>query len=183
MPPTVQQSEASPTKSTSLSKQLPVILVTLIIGIIAACLVWPQFKESTNPNEVTTLTDLEKRQLPRMLAATDPIQREGTGLAVYGRQLDHALPKDARVFFSGMIGKDHGSRGGYYFFLRNYLFPRDVEISLDGKAIYREGWFDGIDATSPLEAQTNGFDVWLKIGDDNNLSQPIILSQKGVPKQ
>jgi hypothetical protein len=183
MPPTVQQNGVSPARSRKSGMDPSVILVTLVIGIVAIFLVGPQLRQSENSNVLVTLKDLEQRRLPMVLNAPDPLYREGTGLAVYCRQLDRALPPDARVFFSGMIGKDHGSRGGYYFFLRNYLFPRDVEISLDGKAVYREGWFDGIDATSPLEAQTNGFDVWLKIGDDNNLPQPVILSPKGAPKQ
>jgi hypothetical protein len=159
--------------------------VTLVIGIVAIWLAWPQFSQSSDPNALATLKDLETRRLPQMLRATDPIQREGVGLSVYGRQLDRALPKDARVFLSGMVGKENASRGGYYFFLRNYLFPRKLEISLGQPAVYKSDgsvWVDGNPCDSPDVLRTNGFDLFLRFGNDNNI-QIIPLTQKGVPSQ
>jgi hypothetical protein len=110
------------------------------------------------------------------------VQRDAlcVGLCAYGRQLDGVLPKDAHVFLSGMIGQENAPRLGYYFFLRNYLFPREVEISLDHNSVYREAWFDGVPCESPAVLQTNGFDLLLKF-EDNNI-QIIPLTEKGVPK-
>jgi len=104
------------------------------------------------------------------------------GLSAYGRQLDLHIPKDAHIFFSGVVGKENGGSLGFYFFLRNYLFPRELAVSTDRKAIFRGDHFEGVDATSVDELRTNGFDLILKMGADNNISiQPI--TEKGVPKQ
>jgi hypothetical protein len=97
-----------------------------------------------------------------------------------GRQLDKALPEDARVFFSGMVGETNGPKLGYYYFLRNYLFPRDVQISLGTNLTYGEGWFDGTPCDSPEELATNGFDLLIRYGDKG--FEFIRLSQKIRPK-
>src|SRR5450759_2579966 len=99
-------------------------IVSALVGIVAIALVWPQIFPDLEQANGATLPNLSKR-VPMLRQTTDPIQRDSlcVGLSAYGRQLDAHIPKDARIFFSGMIGKDNGSRGGYYFFLRNYLFP------------------------------------------------------------
>jgi hypothetical protein len=180
MPPPHRQ---IPTPPATPRPQWPVIFVTLLIGVMAIWLAWPQIfpgpeqaNEMTLPNLNHRASDLEQ--------ITNLIQRDShcVPLSAYGRALDHALAPDARVFLSGMIGKDNGSRGGYYFFLRNYLFPRTVEISLDGKAVFHEGWFEGVPCDSPAILQTNGFDILLLMPTNSNDIQIIPLTQKGVPK-
>ena len=182
MPPSNRQSEDLPAKPAGLRAQWPTMLVTLLIGTTAVCLAWPQIFPGPDQANEATLPNLNKR-VPMLRQADYPIRRDSlcVGLSAYGRSLDRALPKDARIFFSGMIGKDNGSRGGYYFFLRNYLFPREVEVSLDGKAVYLEGWFEGIPCDSPAVLQTNGFDLLLKFQPNNNIDI-IPLTAKGVPK-
>ncbi|HEU6449419.1 MAG TPA: hypothetical protein VFV23_13385 [Verrucomicrobiae bacterium] len=130
------------------------------------------------------LPNLDKRA--EMLAPiSDPVQREQycIGLSAYGRALDRAIPPDAKIFMSGVVGKNGESHLAYYYFLRNYLFPRDLEISL-GKpaALTSDSWFEGADCNSPEMLKTNGFDLWLKFGPDGNIQiQP--LTEKGMPKQ
>lgn len=173
---------ANKTTQTVRSFDLPEIVVTLLVGTMAACLVWPQIFPGPDQANAATLPNLNKR-VPVLRKITDPVQRDSlcVGLSAYGRQLDRALPKDARVFLSGMLGKENAPRMGYYYFLRNYLFPRELEISLDRKAVYQEVWFDGVPCDSPTVLQTNGFDLLLKYEESGNI-QIIPLTAKGVPK-
>jgi len=161
----------------------PVPLVTLLIGTMAVCLVWPQIFPGPERANEPTLSNLDQRATA-LEQITNPVERDKycIPLSAYARALDRALPPDARVFLSGMIGKEKGPRGGYYFFLRNYLFPRDVEISLDGKAIYHEGWFEGVPCDSPAELRTNGFDVLLLMATNSDNIQIIPLTDKGAPR-
>jgi hypothetical protein len=159
----------------------PALLVSLIIGVAAFAMAAPQFHNNQDPQAEPTLADLNQR-VALLESVTNPIQREGycVGLAAYGRALDSALPPDARVFITGLMGTNCTSLG-YYFFLKNYLFPRDVEISLDRNIIYTENGFIGPACDSPAVLKTSGFD--LAILFNNNQMQLVPLTQKGVPKQ
>ncbi len=161
----------------------PETLLAILVGCFAAFLVWPQIFPGPEQENAANLPNLDKRVVA-LRQISDPVQRDSVcvGLSAYGRQLDMHVAKDAHVFLSGIVGKENAGRGGYYYFLRNYLFPREVEISADRKGLftYKDG-FKGVDATSIDELRTNGFDLLIKIGADNNIAlQP--LTEKGVPK-
>ena len=81
-----------------------------------------------------------------------------------------------------MLGEEHGPRLGYYYFLRNYLFPREVDISLGRRAVFREGYFEGVPCNSPEILQTNGYDVLLQMATNSDNIQIIPLTPKGVPR-
>ena len=156
--------------------------VTLLVGALAAGLAWPQiFPDPEHANEAN-LPNFSKRAT-MLQGVTDPIQRDQLciGLSAYGRQLDRVIPKDAHVFLSGVVGKEHGGKLGYYYFLRNYLFPREVEISVDRKAVFLAEGFEGTDAKSPEELRAKGFDLLLKIGEDDRISI-MPLTERGTPK-
>ena len=127
-----------------------------------------------------TLPNLDRR-VALLRQVDDPISRDSFngGFNAFARQLDRTLPKDARIFLSGMLGKSNASQLGYYFILRNYLFPRTVAVSLDGKPVLQEGWFEGIPSDSPSELRANGFDLLLGFSTNNTL-RVIPLTQKGV---
>ena len=182
MPPSNHKSEASLATPTGLPAQWPTMLVTLLIGTTAACLVWPQIFPGSGPDNEATLPILDKR-VTMLRQVDDPVRRDSFngGFSAFARQLDRTLPKDARIFISGMLGKNNASQVGYYFVLRNYLFPRTVAISLDEKPVLQEGWFEGIPCDSPGELRTNGFDLLLGFSTNNTL-RVIPLTQKGVPK-
>jgi hypothetical protein len=170
-------------KPANVPSRWPEIAITLVTGIMAGYLVWPQIFSGTEADNTVTLAKLDQRAA-MLRKLTDPVQRDSVciGLSAFGRQLDQQIPKDARVFFSGNVGKENASRLGYYFFLRNYLFPRELQISTDRKAAYTFDGFTGVDATSAEQLRTNGFDLWLKFGADGNIGfQP--LTEKGMPKQ
>lgn len=161
-----------------------VILVTLLIGVIAIWLAWPQVFPGPEQASEMTLPSLNQRATG-LEHITNLVQRDSycVPLSAYGRALDHALAPDARVFLSGMTGEANGPKLGYYFFLRNYLFPREVAISLGTNAVFGEGgWFRGTSCESPAELRTNGFDLLLLMPTNSNDIQIIPLTQKGVPK-
>lgn len=160
----------------------PVFVITLLVGFFAAGLVIAQFCGTHDPGSQVALANLSDR-IPLLEATTNLIEREkyyGIGLSALGRQLDGVLPPDTQVFLTGMVGTNCQSLG-YYYFLRNYLFPRDVDISLDRHATFlHENWVIGVPCESPEVLKSNGFDLMIKF--DNNNLQFIALTPKVMPK-
>jgi len=163
--------------------QWPVILVTLLTGATAIGLAWPQVFPGPDQANEMTLPNLSQRASD-LRRITDPVERDKNcvSLSAYGRALDRALAPDARVFMSGMLGETNCSKLGYYFFLRNYLFPREVQVSLGDDAVFHEWGFSGTPCSSPAELRTNGFDLLLLVPTNSNNIEIIPLTQKGVPK-
>ncbi|HEY3760681.1 MAG TPA: hypothetical protein VGN23_02940 [Verrucomicrobiae bacterium] len=91
---------------------------------------------------------------------TDPIQRNSIGIqeCAYDRSLDRSLDPRARVFLVNMLGETNAPKLGVYFFMRNYLFPRDIEISLGTNLVYSEKGFEGTPCYSLAVLKSNGFD-------------------------
>jgi hypothetical protein len=161
---------------------VPALAITLLIGLVAAGLVMAQFHYAQDPSSQISLSNLNSR-VPMLESTTNWVTRDSycVGLSAYGRALDQALAPDARVYMSGMIG-DNGGSLGYYYFLRNYLFPRHLEISLDGKGVFvSEGIVSGIASDDPELIRSNGFDLFIRF--TNNNMQLIPLTPKGELKQ
>jgi hypothetical protein len=96
------------------------------------------------------------------------------------RALDRGLPPDTRIFFSGVVGtNDHLAS---YYFARSFLYPREVEISLDHKADFQVEGFRGVDCSSPDQLRTNGYDLMLK-ADKNQPFMALPLTPKGELRQ
>ncbi len=166
-------------RTESVTRKLNLVAV-LLIGALAASLVIAQIGYMRSMPDIS-LYALNQRA-SELSQITDPIQRDEhcVALSAVGRQLDKALAPDARVFISGMLGQTNAANLDYYYFLRNYLFPRDVEISLGTNLIFHEGWFEGTPYDSPEELKTNGFDLLIR-GDHNFELVP--LTAKGMPKR
>jgi hypothetical protein len=182
MPLSNGKSEGSLATPDGLPAPWPLTLVTLLIGTTAMCLAWAQVFPGPGQENQENLPNLDRRAAI-LRQVDDPIRRDSFngGFNSFARQLDRTLPKDARIFVSGMLGKDNASQAGYYYILRNYLFPRTVAISLDGKPVLQEGWFEGIPCDSPSELRSNGFDLLLMFSTNNSL-RVVPLTKKGVPK-
>lgn len=138
-------------------------LVTFFAMATGVFLIWAQWLYNDSSSRIMSLSQLNKRA-SFLRQITDPIRRDTlcTPLGALGRLLDHELPKNTRIFVVGMIGKTNASSLGNYFILRNYLFPRQVEVSLDGKALFHEGWFDGVPCNSINELRTKGFQFLIR---------------------
>ena len=170
----------APRTSRATGPGLAEIGVTLLVGIAAIVIVIAQFHYNQDPASQLSLSNLNQR-ISVLEKITNLVQRDSVciPLSAYGRALDQALPSGTRVFITGMIGEPNGSLG-YYFFLRNYLFPHDVEISLDGKAIYHNDGFSGVPCDSSAVLTSNGFDLMIQYSD--NKMNLIPLTPKGVPR-
>jgi len=182
LPPPNRQNK---TPAVSFQLQWPVALVTGLVGVLAVWLAWPKMFPGPGQADETTLPGLDWRA-SQLRQITDPVKRDFqcVPMSACGRLLDRTLAPDARVFLAGMLGKENGPRLGYYFVFRNYLFPREVEISLDRKAIYHEG-FEGVPYKSPAELRANGFDILLlmpMMPTNSAKIHYIALTQKGVLK-
>lgn len=157
----------------------PRLIITILAGLVAAGLVVAQFSYANDPNSMISLSNLDRRAQV-LSTISNPVQRDqfGIGLAEEGRQIDAALQPGARVFLTGMTGETNAPAMGFYFFLRNYLFPRDVEISLSNGYFGAVGYYaPGCD--SPDVLKSNGFDLMIRFS--NNQLQFVPLTPKGVP--
>jgi hypothetical protein len=166
-------------KPTARPFDIPGIVVTVLIAIMALCLVWPQIFPDPAQADQMNLPNLDKRAA-MLRQVTNPIQRDSVciGLSALGRQIDQALQPNARVYLADMLGPTNAPALGYYYFLRNYLFPRDVEISL-GPVVFHDQDIEGVGSDSPEIIKSNGFDIVLAF--PNNQIQAIPLTTNGVP--
>jgi hypothetical protein len=70
------------------------------------------------------------------------------------RYLDLALPKDTRVFMTGIAGE----RSGNYYYMVYYLFPRDVGVSIDAPVRFNTIGVDEQPTESDADLLAHGFD-------------------------
>src|SRR5690242_1994571 len=113
----------SPARLAETGPRWPMLVVT---GLLAAAVTF-----IIAPSQPRGLEALARR---RAEIISHPITRDLYPPIVFFRELDARLSPNARIFFSGMIGQENVRQMHYYYFARTYLFPREVEISLDHKA-------------------------------------------------
>jgi hypothetical protein len=164
------------------SFNLPRLIVTVLVCSVAAILLGGQIYMAHGPENQMSMKTLYDRG-STMSKTPDPVNRDMLCVPLAGtaRELDRALPKNARVFMSNMLGPTNVSNLGYYYFFRNYLFPRQVEISLDGHAISGNQGFNGVPCDSPWLLRSKGFDLIIVVA--NNQMQLVPLTTNGIPKQ
>lgn len=153
---------------------MTVLAGAFAIGLIVMQLVWAaQFarakNDPANPENQAILANQLSLSLlydrATTLASDTNWNEHCIGLAAMGRELDAALAPGARVFIPDMLGPTNLSKAGYYYFMKNYLFPHEVEISLDGKSTSGSDGFSGIPCDSPDILRSNGFDVIIDFTD------------------
>ena len=114
----------------------------------------------------------------------DIVKRDFVVYAAAGadRTLDITLPANARVFMTDMTGTTNSGRLGNYYYLTYYLFPRDVEVTLD-EPRYTANGFQGRSTEFDAEMQANGFDVRADLTPDAVLhitASPNLLKSKAT---
>jgi len=111
----------------------------------------------------------------------DPQARELlTGPFIF-REMDRQLPPDAKIFFCGIVGTNKTLYP--YFFARTFLFPHEIEISVDHKADYQVDGFRGVDSSNPEQLLTNGYDLMMKFKTEDGSILTHTLTPKGTLKQ
>jgi hypothetical protein len=146
------------------------VLVTLLVGAAAIASIWWTILLGQSQRLALSLPKLNKRAQELGLVS-DPILRDLTCLRLSSicRGVDHQLPMNARIFVSGMIGRENRFRLGYLFFMQNYLYPRRLEVSKDGKVDSRKGWFEGTPCDSEEELRKLGFDFLFRMKSDQTI--------------
>jgi len=117
---------------------------------------------------------------------TDPIKRDSMciPLSAFGRSVDAQIPTNARVFMAGMLGPEKASGLGYFYFLTDYLFPREVAISLGQPAVFNlAGVEQGRNPASLDELKQAGYDLVLQLGTDGRIESQVLkpLGQPAGP--
>ncbi len=144
-----------PTLKSLRARLVSVTSVTLLvalagIGTLAAQYAFfrkPDFQYGYLPsNRYETISLWHMNHRADLLAKiSDPVLKDKGTISFAGDalQLDLTLGRDARVFVRGALGTNNSHGEMVYSILRNYLFPRDVDISLDGQAgqIYDGDYF------------------------------------------
>jgi hypothetical protein len=108
---------------------------------------------------------------------TDPIKRDSMciPLSAFGRSVDAQIPTNARVFMAGMLGPENAGGLGYYFFLTDYLFPREVSISLGQPPTYNlAGVAQGRNPASLDELSNAGYDLVLQLTPDGHVESKVL---------
>ncbi|MDD5141500.1 MAG: hypothetical protein PHY43_14720 [Verrucomicrobiales bacterium] len=103
---------------------------------------------------------------------TDPLKRDSMciPLSAFGRSVDAQIPTNARVFLAGMLGPENAGGLGYFYFLSNYLFPREVAISLGQPPVYNlAGVPQGRNPASLDELTQAGYDLVLQLTPDGRI--------------
>ena len=165
-------------------------LLTVVISATSTLLVADQFTYTAHPNIQfgpgsqdqyfrLSLWRLNERA-SELASIKDPIERSDRCIPVsaFAETLDEKLQPHARIFLDGVLGTN-ASRGTTYFFLRNYLYPREIEISLDGRAKQTIHGFTGVSCDSKDILRDKGFDVLMQFETNNTIVlRP--LTPKGV---
>lgn len=108
---------------------------------------------------------------------TDPIKRDAMciPLSAFARSVDAQIPTNARVFMAGMLGPKNAGGLGYYYFLTDYLFPREVSISLGQPPVYNlAGVAQGRNPTSLDELSNAGYDLVMQLTPDGHVESKVL---------
>lgn len=139
-----------------------------VLALYAALVLFVQFFAPQRGNSLPQLFDRQA-----MLGTlTNELSRDSACIPLSGfcRNLDMALPENARVYISDMLGAENGSKCGYYYFLRYYLFPREVAIARVGTMRFTNNGYRGEPCGSDEQLKAAGYDVVVDFPANKNPS-------------
>ena len=144
-------------------------------GVAVAAVVTTFLPQKTDYGEQSVFSQLESRA-GALEQETDPVRRDALCIPLSSmcRSLDAQIPTNSRIFLLDMLGPENASKIGYYFFFINYLYPREVSVSL-GKPPTIE--FNGMAGSSPasIEDVTKaGYDLALKLSPEGGLQSQVL---------
>ena len=82
-------------------------------------------------------------------------------LSSFCRSLDAQIPTNSSVFLLNMLGPENQGNLGYYYFINNYLYPREVAISLGKSLSFGIKGYSGRNPASKEELAQAGYDFAL----------------------
>jgi hypothetical protein len=127
--------------------------------------------EPYGPYESLAQSFLRGKQLAGISNIVDRSEVGSTNTASGAFQYaDLVMPENVRVFMTDMTGPTNYNKIGYYFYSAYYLFPREVEVSVDQPTRMAYNGFLGRTSDSNEEMLAHGFDVRFDITPDAQLS-------------
>ncbi len=116
---------------------------------------------------------------------TNCVQRDSLciPLSAYCRNVAEQLPQGAKVFMLGMLGAKNGSKLGYYYFMANYLFPREVGISVDRPVSFEGDYYEGRDPTNMDELVSAGYNFAFDFDNENHISVVPLARLSNTPHE
>jgi len=79
------------------------------------------------------------------------------------RYLELTLPPNFRIFMTGIVGPTNAIHAGNYYFLSYYVFPRTVDVNLDGPVRFTPQGFEGRTSNDRSELLAHGYDLWVDL--------------------
>src|SRR6185437_2776229 len=145
-----------------------IISINASILLFTSFVVISQLRDFSSPQYGMGSAALLPKKCEMLSQMTNIIDRDATIRSSAGadRYLDLTLPKNARVFMTGILGTNASGRSGNYYYLTYYLFPREVGASIGGPVQFTKDGIQGHAAESDEEILTNGFDVRVDLTED-----------------
>jgi hypothetical protein len=145
-----------------------IIAAHVLIALFALFVVLSQLTDFSPPRYGMGSVPLLPKKWEALSHITNIVDRDEAVHASAGsdRYLDLTLPKNVRVFMTGILGDTNGARSGNYYYLTYYLFPRDIGASIGEPAHFTKNGMEGRAATSDEEILTNGYDVRVELTAD-----------------
>jgi hypothetical protein len=141
------------------------VMAASVVLVVFGCLMAAMQILGFNSKRLGMASVAGSLSMGEYLANTPDITKRDTVVNVAAggdRTLDLELPPDARVFITGMTGPTNAIKVGGYFYMTYYLFPRDVEVTLDEPRFTAHG-IQGRTTESDTDIQANGFNVRVDI--------------------
>ncbi|HUB86589.1 MAG TPA: hypothetical protein VMB22_01765, partial [Verrucomicrobiae bacterium] len=153
------------------------MVAAVLVTLVAANEMFLANSQETGQAKYDILSYSEFQQRATVLGnESDPIKRDAMciGLSALGRSLDAQLPTNSRVFLAGMLGETNAGNLGYYYFLSDYLFPREVAISVGAPPKFTFNGFTGQDPTNLDELKDAGYDLVLGVASNGQLESKML---------
>ncbi|MGO8838074.1 MAG: hypothetical protein ACLQAH_06120 [Limisphaerales bacterium] len=105
----------------------------------------------------------------QMAKVTDILRRETSQASALDRRIDLMLPDNARLFMIDMTGPTNYFRVGYYYYLTYYLFPREIDVSVDQPTRITKDGFPGQTIESDEEVFSRGYTLKVYAKSEDHL--------------
>jgi hypothetical protein len=146
--------------------------VVLSIVLVYCCLaLFIAFINRDQTQSIFTISRLFQRA-EFLQSITNCVQRDSVciPLSAYCRNIAEQLPVETRVFMTHMLGPENGSKLGYYYFMANYLFPREVGISFRTPVTFHGDYYEGSNPTNNSELGQAGYNFAFDLGAGNQIA-------------
>jgi len=164
MPKTPNQlKNPTPTGRISFLTWLELSVMAGIVLVAAAAIYTTFLSDKTENGGGSAFSQLVKRA-NALGSESDPIRRDAMciPLSSFCRSLDAQIPTNSSIFLLNMLGPENQGGLGYYFFINNYLYPREVAISTSGKPLtFGIKGYSGRNPASMEELAQAGYDFAL----------------------